>query len=108
MKMTHTPGAHAPAGAMLHAWSADVFADLGHVPPPDPVLDPVLARGAVTLLTGPRGVGKSWLALAMAEAATGLGLIDIARSPGSATRRTKMKSPATKGGAFAGPRLSRY
>jgi hypothetical protein len=34
----------------------------------DPLLGP-LARGCVTLLCGPRGVGKSWLALALAHTA---------------------------------------
>mgnify|MGYP002620893900 FL=1 len=38
------------------------------LPKPEPLLAPVLVRGAVTLLRGPRGVGKSWLALAMAHA----------------------------------------
>jgi hypothetical protein len=67
MRPNHTPGASAPA-AILHAWSAPVFA-ARDIAPPEAVLGPALARGCITLVTGPRGVGKSWLALAMAHAA---------------------------------------
>jgi hypothetical protein len=51
----------------LAAWSADVYAarDVKHA---DGLLGP-LARGCVTLLCGPRGVGKSWLAVALAHTA---------------------------------------
>jgi putative DNA primase/helicase len=55
------------ADAEIAAWSADVFAERDG-PVARPVLGPLLRRGCVTLLTGPRGVGKSWLALAMAQA----------------------------------------
>ncbi len=66
--MTTMNGAAVAAVPDIAAWSADVYAARG-VAPPDPVLGPVLARGSIALLTGPRGVGKSWLALAMAHAA---------------------------------------
>jgi hypothetical protein len=56
----------APA-ALVAAWSADVYVRRD-VKPPAPLLGP-LARGCVALLTGPRGVGKSWLALALAHTA---------------------------------------
>jgi KaiC/GvpD/RAD55 family RecA-like ATPase len=52
----------------IAAWSADVFVERNG-PVARPVLAPLLARGCITLVTGPRGVGKSWLALAMAHAA---------------------------------------
>ncbi|MCD6042532.1 MAG: hypothetical protein K0R40_2135 [Burkholderiales bacterium] len=62
-------GAACAAGPEIAAWSADVFAGR-RVPPARTVLGPLLRRSAVTLLTGPRGVGKSWLALALAHAAS--------------------------------------
>ncbi len=57
----------ASAAAIVAAWSADVYVqrDVKHA---EPLLGP-LAKGCVTLLTGPRGVGKSWLALALAHTA---------------------------------------
>ena len=63
-----TNGAASAALPEMAAWSADVFAGR-RVPPARAVLGPLLRRSAVTLLTGPRGVGKSWLALALAHAA---------------------------------------
>jgi hypothetical protein len=57
----------ASAAANVAAWSADVYAQRD-VRPADALLGP-LVRGCVTLLCGPRGVGKSWLALALAHAA---------------------------------------
>ena len=66
MHMTDAAPA-APGALPLQAWSADVFTKRER-PPPHPVLAPVLARGAITFIAGPRGVGKSWLALAMAHA----------------------------------------
>jgi hypothetical protein len=61
------PNETASAAAIVAAWSADVYAqrDVKHA---DALFGP-LARGCVTLLCGPRGVGKSWLALALAHAA---------------------------------------
>jgi KaiC/GvpD/RAD55 family RecA-like ATPase len=55
------------AAAIVAAWSADVYVkrEVKHA---DPLLGP-LSRGCVTLLCGPRGVGKSWLALALAHTA---------------------------------------
>jgi transcriptional regulator with XRE-family HTH domain len=41
------------------------------LPPREPVLGPMLVRGSVTLLRGPAGIGKSWLALSLAHAAAG-------------------------------------
>ncbi len=61
-------GAASAAVPEIAAWSADVFAQRAGTST-HPVLAPVLARSAITLLTGPRGVGKSWLALSMAHAA---------------------------------------
>jgi DNA-binding CsgD family transcriptional regulator len=52
----------------LAAWSADVFVERDR-PAAQPVLGLLLMRGCITLMTGPRSVGKSWLALAMAHAA---------------------------------------
>jgi AAA domain len=52
----------------LQAWAADVFAQRRPAQT-GAVLAPVLRRGCITLMTGPRGAGKSWLALAMALAA---------------------------------------
>ncbi len=70
MQIDPDAGPPAPGRPALCAWSADRFAALAAATPPrDPVLSPVLARGAITLVAGPRGVGKSWLALAMACAA---------------------------------------
>jgi len=72
MQIDPDAGSPAPGRPALCAWSADRFAALAAAakpPPSQPVLAPVLARGAITLVTGPRGVGKSWLALAMAHAA---------------------------------------
>ncbi len=64
-----TDAASAAPGALpLQAWSADIFAARDRHPR-GPVLAPVLARGAITFITGARSVGKSWLALAMAHAA---------------------------------------
>src|SRR5688572_31470692 len=48
--------------APVAAWSADMYVRRD-VKPADVLLGP-LAKGCVTLLCGPRGVGKSWLALA--------------------------------------------
>jgi KaiC/GvpD/RAD55 family RecA-like ATPase len=45
----------------------------------DPLLGP-LAKGCVTLLCGPRGVGKSWLALALAHAAARSGTLGAWRA----------------------------
>ncbi len=61
-------GAAPAAVPEVAAWSADVFVGRDR-PAARPVLEPLLARGAITLLTGPRGIGKSWLALSMAHAA---------------------------------------
>src|SRR5690349_23187269 len=55
------------AAASVAAWSADVYAKRD-VKPADPLLGP-LAKGCVTVLCGARGVGKSWLALALAHTA---------------------------------------
>jgi hypothetical protein len=57
----------AAAATLLAAWSADIYAQRD-VKPATPLLGP-LARGCITLLCGPRGVGKSWLGLALAHAA---------------------------------------
>jgi hypothetical protein len=67
--------------ASLAAWSADVYARRP-VKPADPVLGP-LAKGCITLLCGPRGVGKSWLALALAHAAARGGTLGIWRARGA-------------------------
>jgi KaiC/GvpD/RAD55 family RecA-like ATPase len=53
--------------AAIAAWSADVYAKRD-VKPVEPLLGS-LTRGCVTLLCGPRGAGKSWLALGLAHAA---------------------------------------
>jgi RecA/RadA recombinase len=52
---------------LLAAWSADVYVKRD-IKQADALFGP-LARGCITLLCGPRGVGKSWLALALAHAA---------------------------------------
>jgi KaiC/GvpD/RAD55 family RecA-like ATPase len=57
----------ATAAAIVAAWSADVYVKR-EVKPAEALLGP-LARGCITLLCGPRGTGKSWLALALAHAA---------------------------------------
>lgn len=43
--------------------------------PPEPALLGPIAPGSVTLIRGPRGTGKSWLALAMARAIAGDGAL---------------------------------
>src|SRR5688572_27610934 len=51
-------------------------ASLATLAPPDPPLLGPIAPGTITVIRGPRGVGKSWLALAMARAiAAGDGLL---------------------------------
>jgi hypothetical protein len=77
------PNETASAAAIVAAWSADVYAkrDIKHADAP---FGP-LARGCITLLCGPRGVGKSWLALALAHAAARGG--SLARWRGHKKRR---------------------
>src|SRR5690348_17615792 len=60
------------------AWSADVYVKSA-VKHAEPLLGP-LARGCITMLCGPRGVGKSWLALAPALAAARAGSLGAWRS----------------------------
>lgn len=68
--------------------------------PGEPLLGPI-APGAIALIRGPRGVGKSWLALAMAQAvASGGGLL------GWAGRRAPvLYVEAAMSGALLGARL---
>jgi putative DNA primase/helicase len=70
--------------AAIAAWSADVYAQRG-VKSPEPLLGP-LSRGCVTLLCGPRGSGKSWLALSLAHA--------VARGGGLGPWRVRRKHRA--------------
>ncbi len=64
------PYAPLPPLAMSPAASVAALA------PPDPPLLGPIAPGTITLIRGPRGAGKSWLALAMARAvAAGDGLL---------------------------------
>ena len=58
-----------PNAPDLAAYSAPVFGGLD-VPEPAPLLGPALVRGGIALVTGPRSVGKSWLALSLALAAS--------------------------------------
>jgi hypothetical protein len=58
------PDAHAPPRPALKAPAPSIAA----LALPDPALIGPLAPGTLTLIRGPRGVGKSWLALAMARA----------------------------------------
>jgi hypothetical protein len=64
--------------APIAAWSADVYARR-NVKHADALLGP-LTKGCVTLLCGPRGVGKSWLALALAHTAARGGTLGIWRA----------------------------
>src|SRR5690349_24832138 len=57
----------ASAAARVAAWSADVYAKRA-IAPAETLFGP-LALGCVTLLCGPRGAGKSGLALGLAHAA---------------------------------------
>jgi hypothetical protein len=61
------PNETALAAAPVAAWSADVYVQQA-VRHADALLGP-LTKGCATLLCGPRGVGKSWLALALAHSA---------------------------------------
>ena len=64
----------APGGLPLQAWSAEMFAKR-ELHSTAPILSPVLARGSITLVSGPRGTGKSWLALSMAHVAASGGAL---------------------------------
>jgi transposase-like protein len=59
-----------PYAAVPPIFSAIASSLLASQPPEAALLGPV-APGAIALIRGPRGVGKSWLALAMAQAIAG-------------------------------------
>jgi hypothetical protein len=74
---------------------------LATLDPPEPTLLGPIAPGAITLVRGPRGVGKSWLALAMAHAiAGGGGLLGW-----TARRAPVIYIEAAMSGALLGERL---
>lgn len=74
---------------------------LSALDPPEPTLLGPIAPGAITLVRGPRGVGKSWLALAMAHAiAGGAGLLGW-----TARRAPVLYIEAAMSGALLGERL---
>src|SRR6185369_6944008 len=50
-------------------------ADLAALPPPKQALLGPLVPGSIAVIRGPRGVGKSWLALAVAQAIAGGGAL---------------------------------
>jgi hypothetical protein len=74
---------------------------LAALDPPEPTLLGPVAPGAITLVRGPRGAGKSWLALAMAHAvANGGGLLDW-----TARRAPVLYIEGAMSGAVLGDRL---
>lgn len=60
--------AHAVEFVDLPPLATSAAVSLAALPPPNPALLGPIAPGAVALIRGPRGAGKSWLALAMAHA----------------------------------------
>jgi transposase-like protein len=69
--------------------------------PPEPALLGPIAPGSIALLRGPRGVGKSWLALAMSHAvASGSGLLGWNTRPAPV-----LYVEAAMSGALLGARL---